>query len=313
MPSKNKDYTKVLFRLTYILNKLETGAKITAAEFAEEFNVSLRTIQRDFERLNSSGFLLSSPEKGMHTFEKGISLKKMQVTIEEASLLSFFHEMSKSLGSRFEKSFQGLMHKILLPEYDSPYYVKIPEGVKLKEDYPFVRDLEGAIDESHKITLNYQAFDKEKVFKLHPLKIIFYDGFWYLLAQVDGKGWMLKLRLDRIKAVEVLEEYFVEPENLKAILDNSVNIWFSEKRDKKITLKIDKEVAHFFKQKKYFPLQKIKKENKDGSLVVECMACQYEEVINTIKHWIPHITVENPMELKAEIKKIVSEYLRKLK
>jgi predicted DNA-binding transcriptional regulator YafY len=85
---------------------------------------------------------------------------------------------------------------------------------------------------------------------------------------------------------------------------------FSEKRDKKITLKIDKEVAHFFKQKKFFPLQKIKKEQKDGSLIVECKACQEMEVMPTIMHWIPYITVIEPKSLQGEIKKIVKTYLK---
>ncbi|MCM8779806.1 MAG: WYL domain-containing protein, partial [Candidatus Omnitrophica bacterium] len=80
-----------------------------------------------------------------------------------------------------------------------------------------------------------------------------------------------------------------------------------------VRLRIDKDVAHFFRQKTYFPLQKIKRQNRDGSLIVECKACQYEEVINTIKHWIPYVTVESPKGLKQEIIKNISNYLRKIK
>jgi predicted DNA-binding transcriptional regulator YafY len=92
------------------------------------------------------------------------------------------------------------------------------------------------------------------------------------------------------------------------MLDQSVNVWFSEKRDKKITLKIDKEVAHFFKQKKFFPLQKIKKEQKDGSLIVECKACQEMEVMPTVMHWIPYITVVEPESLKKKIKEVINDF-----
>jgi len=49
---KKHDYDKTLTRLTIILQKLYDGELLSVKELAEEFNVSERTIQRDFnERL----------------------------------------------------------------------------------------------------------------------------------------------------------------------------------------------------------------------------------------------------------------------
>ena len=46
------DYDKILTRLTQILSKLYQGEQLQPKDLADEFNVSLRTIQRDFkERL----------------------------------------------------------------------------------------------------------------------------------------------------------------------------------------------------------------------------------------------------------------------
>ena len=46
------DYDKILTRLTIILQRLYEGEKLSVSELAEEFNVSTKTIQRDFnERL----------------------------------------------------------------------------------------------------------------------------------------------------------------------------------------------------------------------------------------------------------------------
>jgi len=45
------DYDKKLFRRTQIIAKLYNGAKLTHKELAEEFNVSTKTIQRDFTAL----------------------------------------------------------------------------------------------------------------------------------------------------------------------------------------------------------------------------------------------------------------------
>ena len=86
---KNKDYDKRIFRLLYILNKLDSSKSVSTKELAEEFNVSIRTVQRDLELLNLSGFLLTSPQRGFYKFEDGYSLKKNR-TYKRGSIFAFF-------------------------------------------------------------------------------------------------------------------------------------------------------------------------------------------------------------------------------
>jgi len=312
MLHKSRDYDKKIFRLLTVLNRLDAGEKLATRQLAEEFNISIRSVQRDLELLGRAGFLLTSPEKGTHAFEEGFSLKKMHLTNEEASLLTFLYEIAKSLGDKFEKSFHDILKKVIQKEYDSPFYAKIPQGIKLKADSPFTKELEEAIDNCQNILLTYPTPEKIKQYKLCPLKIIFYEGFWYLLSQVSGKDWILKFRIEKIKDLRVLDEYFEPPKNLQAMLDESVNIWFSECKNKEALLRIDKEVARFFKQKTYFPRQKIKKEHRDGSLLVETKFGQYEEIIHIIMHWLPHIVVITPKELKKDVKANIRAYLSKI-
>ena len=308
----NKDkYRKQLFRVVSILNKLDSGKVISSSELAKEFEVSLRTIQRDLDLLTNTGFPLSSSERGLYTFVEGFSLKKANLTGEEASLLSFLFDMTKSLGKDFEKSCGGIIKKVIHQEYETPFYAKLPQGPMNKLESPFIKTLEDAICDCHRTTIAYDASDKVKEYDLCPLKIIFYDGFWYLLAQRYGKEYVLKFRIEKIKSVEVQEEYFAPPENLQAMLDESVNIWFNELKPSKVLLHVDKEVAHFFKQRVYFPKQKIKKENKDGSLIVETQITDKREILPTVMHWIPHIMVVNPQGLQKEIKEIIRGYLKR--
>ena len=284
-PMANKDkYRKQLFRVVSILNKLDSGKVISSSELAEEFEVSLRTIQRDLDLLSNTGFPLSSSERGLYTFVEGFSLKKANLTGEEASLLSFLFDMTKSLGKDFEKSCGGIIKKVIQQEYETPFYAKLPQGPMKKLESPFIKTLEDAVCDCHKITIAYDASGKVKKYDLCPLKIIFYDGFWYLLAQRYGKEYVLKVRIEKIKDVEVQDESFAPPENLQTMLDESVNIWFNEFKPSKVLLRINKEVAHFFKQRIYFPKQKIKKENKDGSLLVESKIGDFREVTSTIAY-----------------------------
>ncbi len=311
MSTKNTSYDKKVFRLFFILNQLDSRKKVSTSELAQEFSVSPRTVQRDIVLLNTTGFPIISLEKGYHSFMEGFSLKKMMLTREEASLLSFLHDISKSLGGKFEDSFSSILKKVISNEQDSAFYVKIPNGLKISKDYPFINDIEEAISDNRKIALHYKTPEKKRDYKVCPLKITFFDGFWYLLSQADGKEWLRTFRLENIKRLEMLNEYFNPPENINTILQESVNIWFSEKKDKKVVLKIDKEVASFFKQRVYFPLQKIKKENRDGSLRIETKISQYEEIIYTILQWVPHVHVIEPKCLKGEIKEKLIEYLKR--
>ena len=280
----NKDkYRKQIFRVVSILNKLDSGKEISSIKLAEEFEVSLRTIQRDLDLLNNAGFPLSCPQRGMYVFVEGFSLKKAHLTGEEASLLSFLFDITKSLGKDFEKSCDGIIKKLIRQEYETPFYAKLPQGPMQKLESPFIKILENAVCDCKKIIIAYEISGEIKKYNLCPLKIIFYDGFWYLLARKDGKEWVMKFRVDKIKDVAAQDEYFDPPENLQAMLDESVNIWFDEFKPSKVLLRVDKEVAHFFKQRTYFPRQEIKKENKDGSLTVEIQITNKMEFLPTVR------------------------------
>ncbi|MBU2102990.1 MAG: transcriptional regulator [Candidatus Omnitrophica bacterium] len=312
MLPKDRGYDKKVFRLISVLNKLDREGKVYSRILAEEFNVSMRTIQRDLELLNMTGFLLDSPEKGLYKFSEGFSLKKMKLTNEEASLLTVLFEITKSLGGNFEKSFRGIMAKVLSEEYDSPFYIKMPQGMKISKDHPFIKEIEEAIDECEKIAIHYKSHEKEGDYRLCPLKIMFFDGFWYLLAHPEGKKWLTKFRIENITKVETVGGHFTSPKNLKAILDESINILFPDTRDKVVTLRLDKEIARYFKKRRYFPLQKIKKTNKDGALIVETKVGNFAEILPVIFRWIPHISVTSPVALRDEVKKRVEEFIKKL-
>lgn len=306
---KNKNYDKKIFRLVSILNKLNGGGKVRSSELAEEFNVSIRSVQRDLDLLNLTGFPLDTQEKGIYSFMPGFSLRKLMLTNEEASLLTFFHEIADSLGDNFSESFRSLVSKVLAREDASPFYVKLPEIPANMKNFPFVKELEQAIHEEKKILIKYESAKGMAEYRLCPLKLINFDGFWYLLAMPEGKRQFKKFRSEKIKGLELLDESFDAPRNLKAVLDRSVNIWFSEKPGEKILLEIDKDAAHYFKKKIYFPEQRIIKEKRDGTLILQTQA-NYNEVLRTIIQWIPDIRVIKPKALDLKVRQLLSAYLK---
>jgi predicted DNA-binding transcriptional regulator YafY len=222
-------------------------------------------------------------------------------------------DIASSLGSKFESSFHNLFTRLISKDMDTPFYAKVQMGNDKLPDTVIVKDLEMAIDDCKRVRVQYVSSTKgEKEYIIEPLKIAMFDGFWYCIVQDKTDRRVLKFRIDRIKKVELLEETFVPAVDINKMLEQSVNIWFDGVRGEKVLIKAGGEVARYFKQKTYFPLQKIVAEHKDGSIVLETYPAHPEEITHTIMHWIPYLTVLEPESFKEEIKKTVTAYLKSL-
>ncbi|MBF0479756.1 MAG: WYL domain-containing protein, partial [Candidatus Omnitrophica bacterium] len=66
----------------------------------------------------------------------------------------------------------------------------------------------------------------------------------------------------------------------------------------------------YFKDRIYFPKQKVVEEKKDGSIIIETLPAHPDEIIHTVTHWLPHIRVVSPEKLKLHVKGMVEEYLK---
>ena len=109
---RKKSYDKKIFRLLYILNKLDAGQAINTLKLAKEFNVTQRTIQRDLELLEMVGFPLSLEREG-YKFLEGFSLGKIVINEEEKRLLSMFYLLCQKAGKPFNKIGKEFLSKVL--------------------------------------------------------------------------------------------------------------------------------------------------------------------------------------------------------
>lgn len=310
MPAKH--YDPRIFRIISILKKLDTGEKVSTRSLAEEFNVTIRTVQRDINLLLITGFPILSDGADRYSFIEDFSLSSGAISKEEASLLSLLGEIANSLGKEFEGPFRNILNKAISCRPDDPFYIKFPDVEKLK-DKGFAGKIKRAITEQKKVELEYEKKDgSEKSYKVDPLKIALFEGFWYLLARFEGAVMYHKFALDRIREVKILNKKFKYPENLKIILDESTSIWSDAKRDIKAVLLISPDVAQYFKKKSYFPLQKILGKKKDGSLEIESTLSHPREAIDVVLKWLPHIKVVRPKSIRDEVKSLVEEYIRGL-
>ena len=304
-----KEMHNKLTRLLYELNALDKG-QIRLKDMAVETGVAVRTIQRDMNDIQEADFPLWNPNPGVYAFIEGFSLERMKLSSAEASILVLMSDMASSLGGNFGHSFAMLKNRLLATPQDNPFFIKMNSG-EMYKDTPITRTLEECVRGREYVNICYKG-GSMACYPVRPLKLMWVEGFWYLLALTNDDK-LLKFRLEKITSAKALNKPFKYNKNIDKILCESTNIWFEKDRPLSVQLEVSAECAHFFKQKNYFPLQKVEKELKDGRIVISCKAAKEEEILPTILHWLPHIKVLSPATLHTRVKDVLNDYLRSVK
>lgn len=304
-----KEMQNKLTRLLYELNALDKGT-INLVDLAAEVGVTVRTLQRDMNEIESAEFPLWNPKPGSYAFIEGFSLERMKLSSEEASILVLMSDMATTLGGNFGRSFSLLKKRLLTSPQHNPFFIKMESG-EMYQDTVITRTLEKCVRTREWVTVCYQG-GKMACYPVRPLKLMWAEGFWYLLALTDDHK-LLKFRLEKITSATELKKSFKYNKNIEKILRESTNIWFEQERPIEVSLEVSAQCAKYFKRKVYFPLQKLEKELEDGRIVLSCKAAKEEEILPTILHWLPHIKVLEPASLHSRVKEVLNDYLRSLK
>jgi len=302
-----KDYDKTLFRLLDILTKLSEGEAPNVKELAQTYNVTPRTIQKDFsEKLNA--FSIERGSDFRFRFTEGFSLRRTFLDADELMILNLalsqFDDV-KDIDKIKARIFKKLANKKIL----NPYFIKQDDIVDLDIESPRIERLEKLIQNQEivRLSINNGTVDVELY------KITNYDGFWYLFAKdlEDKKTKMFKLH--RIKKVTALDRYHkVSQEDIERTLNKTNSAFYTDGTSFKVVIKVYEEVAEYFKQKDFLESQKIVKENEDGSLEISYEVSHDEDIDNIIKGWIPHVEILEPVRFREKMLNELKNYLKDL-
>ena len=325
MAKKRTEGDKKYFRILNIISRLNAGP-VKISELALEFNISIRSVQRDLERINMTGFGLDTFQKGVYQFAPGISLRDLKLSNEQLSVLVLMHDMAAQMGGTLETAFDKIFSRLTSSSgFDSPFHAII-QRARQTLDAGIQKDLEFAIENRRKIKIAYKSQGGKSDRELSPLKLIFSDGFFYLLAapakqpvgppQAERRSQkadaFLKYRADKITKLDILNAEFTPPPKkaMAKLLDGATSIWgVTASRGLRVRLRLKGPAADFFKSKEVFPRQKTIKES-SKYLILESAAAHPMEIIPHVLQWLPDITVLGPASLKNEIKDRIAAYLR---
>ena len=172
------DYDKILTRLTVILSKLNDGEALSVKELAKEFNTSDRTIQRDFnERLVSFPIYQENKKWKM---QDGFRVEKTK-SLEDEIVLDIIEKITEGIGGSFATKAHTLLAKIKNEDFN-PIYTKL-NIEDISDRFGDIQVLETAIKEKREVKCSYDN-EQHAIYSttIQPLKIVNFEGFWYLIA-----------------------------------------------------------------------------------------------------------------------------------
>jgi predicted DNA-binding transcriptional regulator YafY len=300
------DYDKALTRLRIILKRLNEGEALSVTELAKEFNVSTRTIQRDFnEKLTSYPIIQENKKWKM---QDGFKIEKIN-NIEDAIVLDIIEKMSDNVGTQFSSRAKKLLSKIRNEEYN-PIYAKM-DMEDVSDKFEVIKELDISIKENYIINCKYKLKDKVYDVTLKPLKIANYEGFWYLIALDNRNDELKKYYLKNISLVKMSSEEFSIDKELDKVLENSISIWFQKDVTPfDVKLYIAPTISKYFKRKPISKTQTIESISEDGSMEINLKITHEMEILPLIKYWLPFIKVISPASIDETIKKELENYLK---
>jgi predicted DNA-binding transcriptional regulator YafY len=270
---------------------LNNGESLSVKELAEEFNVSIRTIQRDFND-KLVGLYPIYQDKRKWKMQDGYKIEKA-TSVEDTIVLDILEKMTDGLGSKFSTKAKKLLSKIK-NEHDNPIYAKL----NMEDISAHIHDiatLENAMKNKNLISATYDFIEYKKELKVKPLKIANYEGLWYLIALDARNDKLKKYHLKSISDIKILETTFSTKKELIELLDNSINVWFNDDREPfEVILFLDKHAAKTLKRKPISKSQRIISEYKDGSCDISLKITHEREIISIVQYWMPHIKIVSP-------------------
>lgn len=306
--NKKKDYDKALHRFIGILTKLSDYERPTTQELADEFNVTVRTIQNDLKRLGLMHFPITKDKEKRHIFADGFSLNKTVLSKEEMIFLSLALDQFNDVDD-IDKVQERIFNKLVRQQFVSPYFIKYDQLEDLDIDSPFITQLEHLIEQNEITAIEFT----KRTTTLELYKIAAFEGFWYLFAKdlEDNKTKVFKL--SAIKKITPTGKYHrTSHAKIEQILQKVHSAFFEDGNCFIVKIKVDNAAAKYFKAKDFLQTQTIESEDADGSLIVSFEVSHDEDVDNLIKSWIPHVEVLEPKRFRQKMIDELKDYVKRL-
>ena len=204
-------------RLLQLVNLLRNRRTVlTAQQLADEFGVSLRTIYRDIQKLESSGIPIEGEAGVGYRIHRSVNLPPLMFDADEVEALMLGVKMVKAWSdSQLSLAAQSALHKIVgaLPSELKHIGDTLPFKVPVFPDFIDDKNPSALLREAikKKITTDIKYTDAKGAVSqrlVYPLGLLFWGNVWTLAAWCCLRQDYRAFRLDRIETANLQDQYF---------------------------------------------------------------------------------------------------------
>jgi predicted DNA-binding transcriptional regulator YafY len=210
-------------RLVSLLLLLQLRGQLTAAELAEHFGVSIRTIHRDVESLGAAGVpveALRGPAGG-YRLSGGYRTKLTGLTAAEAEALFVAPAPAAELGLGGVLTNARLKVLSALPpdlqerasRAERYFHLDTRGWFRAEDTVPHLPTIAAATWQGRRLSARYREGSRVVQRTLDPLGLVLKGGAWYLVAHRSAG--MRVYRVSRFASVRVREEGFERPDGFE--------------------------------------------------------------------------------------------------
>jgi predicted DNA-binding transcriptional regulator YafY len=306
-----------------ILREIENarGSGVTIDDLAALCDVSTRTIRRDLQALEESGFPLyddKANDDGKTRWRvNGQAFKGLAagLTVSELCALYFSRTLVESLsGTPFRDDLESAFDKLsgVLTPHMREFLDQLPRVIATKAD-PLRRRsddsgqqriagraLEATLHHRQaNITYYSKSSDRTKIYLVHPYRLAHAQGGLYLLAYVPEYSEVRTFAIERLQEISLLDEHFTPIEELPdAAFPHSLGVHSGP--PERVEIEFQPAVADYVRTRAWHPSQQIH-EAEGGGLQMTLDVCHDRALHSWILSFGPFARVIGPEKLAKEI------------
>ena len=275
---------KLAQRLSRIIARLHQGELIDKHQLAAEFDVDVRTIERDLhQRLHG---IAERNDRGQwqltHTARSTIPARHLHDYTHMAGTAQLFPD----------RSLPYLLEQLDTPEPRRATRVQPIPHEDLRTQGRAFAQLQTAIEQHHECRFTYKGTLRHA----QPYRLIHKNGVWYLAAEEAGRLKNFSVALVEALQVDETSRFVPKPEHLDYI-NTKDDVWFTESTTD-VLLRVAPEAAHYFARRQLLPQQQ-HRADADGSLLVTTHINHVNHVnqlLPVVRYWLPNVRIVKPVE-----------------
>lgn len=307
-------------RLVAALLLMQSRGSVTAAELADELEISVSTARRDLEAMSAAGIPVY-PQVGRgggwqliggaRTDLSGLSASEARALFLLAGPAASTTPEAKSALRKLVRALPETFRADAEAAADAVVIDPSQWGRPVREHPPLVAELQEAVVQRRKVRLAYRGWDREPVERLvEPWGLVDKNQVWYLLGRTDGGR--RTYRVDRIVTAVVTDETAQRPADL-----DLAEAWAEVVREVDeqrhgvtATIVTGPVVLSFLRER--FGEHAVTTEPLDGGRLRARVAAPTTELLaRGLAGWGDEVDVIEPDAVRAELNRIGAELVRR--